>query len=196
MSGDPNHGGDLPVRPALEAVLLIADTPLDPLTLAQAVSAPPDVVQQVLNDLASEYTEQGRGFELRRVGEGWRFYTRAEYAPIVEQFVVEGQQVRLTRAALETLAVVAYRQPISRGRVSAIRGVNVDGVMRTLESRGLVAECGSDPDTGAHLFGTTAYFLERLGLTSVDELPEIADFLPEMAEIDDELEGADGSDLP
>jgi segregation and condensation protein B len=138
--------------------------------------------------LVIEYDAQGRGFELRDVGGGWRFYSRAEYADLVERFVVDGQQARLTTAALETLAVVAYRQPVSRARVSAIRGVNVDGVIRTLTSRGLVEEAGVDPESGAHLFRTTAYFLERMGLASLDELPEIAPFLPEMAEIEGELD--------
>ncbi|MBA3266462.1 MAG: SMC-Scp complex subunit ScpB [Nocardioidaceae bacterium] len=174
------------LRPALEAVLMVADQPLDSLVLAQAVAAPPDAVAQALEALAREYTEQRRGFDLRHVGEGWRFYSRADYAPVVERFVVEGQQARLTSAALETLAVVAYRQPVTRARVSAIRAVNVDGVMRTLVTRGLVEEAGTDPESGAHLFRTTAYFLERMGLTSIEELPEIAPFLPEMADIDTE----------
>jgi segregation and condensation protein B len=179
---------DLPLRPSLEAVLMIADQPLDHLTLAQAVGAPPADVEQALHALAEEYAEQGRGFELRNVGGGWRYFTREEYAPVVEEFVLDGQQARLTQAALETLAVVAYRQPVSRARVSAIRGVNVDGVMRTLVSRGLVEEVGTDAETGAHLYSTTSYFLERMGLSSLEELPEIAPFLPEMAEIEDELE--------
>ncbi len=177
---------ELDLAPALEAVLMIADEPLDYVSLAQAVGAPPAVVQQTLAELAAEYTREGRGFELRDVAGGWRYYTREEYASVVEQFVVEGQQARLTQAALETLAVVAYRQPVSRGRVSAIRGVNVDGVMRTLVARGLVEEVGADAETGAHLYRTTTYFLERLGLSSVEDLPEIAPFLPEMADVDDE----------
>lgn len=175
------------LRPALEAVLMVADEPLDHLVLAQAVGTTPLAVSTALEALAAEYTEQRRGFDLRRVGEGWRFYSRADYAPVVAQFIVEGQQARLTSAALETLAVVAYRQPVSRGRVSAIRGVNVDGVMRTLVTRGLVEDAGADGETGAHLFRTTAYFLERMGLTSLEELPEIAPFLPEMADLDQEL---------
>ena len=125
------------------------------------------------------------------MGAGWRFYTREEFAPIVEQFVVDGQQARLTQAALETLAVVAYRQPVSRARVSAIRGVNVDGVMRTLVTRGLVEEAGTEHETGAHLYRTTSYFLERMGLTSLEELPEIAPFLPEMAELEGESDLAE-----
>jgi segregation and condensation protein B len=174
------------VKPALEAVLMVADEPLDGLTLAQAVGAPPAAVEAALNELSAEYDEQGRGFDLRHVGAGWRFYTREEYADVVERFAVEGQHARLTQAALETLAVVAYRQPVSRVRVSAIRGVNVDAVMRTLVSRGLVEEAGLERESGAHLYRTTAHFLERMGLTSVDQLPEIAPYLPEMAELEGE----------
>jgi segregation and condensation protein B len=185
-------GGDavssLPLHPALEAVLMIADAPLDHVTLAQAVGRPPQEVAEALQRLAEDYTEQGRGFELREIGGGWRFYTRDDYAPVVEKFVVDGQQARLTQAALETLAVVAYRQPVSRGRVSAIRGVNVDGVMRTLVTRGLVEEAGSDDETGAVLYRTTSYFLERMGLSSLDGLPDLAPLLPEMTEVEDDLD--------
>jgi segregation and condensation protein B len=173
------------LRPALEAVLMVADQPLDHLTLASAVGHPPEDVRQALTDLAREYAEQGRGFDLRNVAGGWRFYTRDEFAVVVEKFVLEGQQARLTQAALETLAVVAYRQPVSRARVSAIRGVNVDGVMRTLVSRGLIEEAGHDPETTATLYRTTGYFLERIGVTSLAELPELAPFLPDLAEMDD-----------
>ena len=116
---------------------------------------------------------------------GWRFYTRDAYAPVVEQFLLEGQQARLTQAALETLAVVAYKQPVSRARVSAVRGVNVDGVVRTLLNRGLLEEAGADAETGAHLYRTTTYFLERIGVTSLDELPALAPFLPGADEMDD-----------
>jgi segregation and condensation protein B len=132
----------LDLVPALEAVLMVADQPLDHLVLAEAVGHPPADVQHALEQLAASYDEQGRGFELRHVGGGWRYYTREAYAPAVERFVIGGQQARLTQAALETLAVVAYKQPISRGRISAIRAVNVDGVMRTLVTRGLVEEAG------------------------------------------------------
>jgi segregation and condensation protein B len=184
----PSPGGDPPLKPTLEAVLMVTDQPIDTLSLAQAAGRARGDVENALRELADEYTRQGRGFELRDVGGGWRFYSRADYAAVVERFVVEGQQARLTAAALETLAVVAYRQPVSRGRVAAIRGVNVDGVMRTLLSRGLVYEAGVDPESGAHLFATTAYFLERMGLSTLDELPEIAPFLPEMAEIEGELD--------
>src|SRR3954454_6655004 len=170
------------LRPALEAVLMVADQPLDHLTLATAVGYPADQVEEALAALAEEYAEQERGFDLRTVAGGWRYYTREEYAPVVERFVVDGQQARPTQAALETLAVVAYKQPVSRGRVSAIRGVNVDGVMRTLVARGLIEEAGSDTESQAILYRTTTYFLERMGMESIDELPEIAPFLPELGD--------------
>ena len=176
------------LRPSLEAVLMVADQPLDAVALASAVGYPVEEVNAALGGLADEYTEQGRGFELRNVAGGWRFYTREEYAVVVEGFVLEGQQARLTQAALETLAVVAYKQPVSRARVSAIRGVNVDGVMRTLLTRGLVEEAGQDHETGANLYRTTGYFLERIGVTSLDDLPELAPYLPDMEDLEDELE--------
>ena len=178
---------DVPVaelRPALEAVLMVADQPLDELSLATAVGYPADQVASALGELAAEYTEQGRGFELRNVAGGWRFYTREEYAAVVEGFVLDGQQARLTQAALETLAVVAYKQPVSRARISAIRGVNVDGVVRTLLTRGLIEEAGEDGEHGATLYRTTSYFLERIGITSIDELPELAPYLPDMDDLD------------
>jgi segregation and condensation protein B len=175
------------LKPSLEAILMVADTPVDTSTLASALHTPEPEVQRTLHELAQEYTESCRGFDLRDVGAGWRYYTRADYAGVVERFVLDGQQARLTQAALETLAVVAYRQPVSRARVAAIRGVAVDGVIRTLITRGLVEECGTDAATGAHLYRTTAYFLERIGLSSLDSLPEISPFLPEMADLEDEL---------
>jgi segregation and condensation protein B len=174
-----------PLRPALEAILMVADQPLDHLTLAAAVGHPAEEVRQALAGLAAEYAEQGRGFDLRNVAGGWRFYTRDELAPVVERFVLEGQQARLTQAALETLAVVAYKQPVSRARVSAIRGVNVDGVIRTLLSRGLVEEAGHDSETSATLYRTTGYFLERIGVASLAELPELAPLLPDLEDMDD-----------
>ncbi|HET6151516.1 MAG TPA: SMC-Scp complex subunit ScpB [Marmoricola sp.] len=179
------------LRPALEAVLMVSDQPLDDVSLATAVGYPVGEVTSALTDLAAEYDEAVRGFELRNVAGGWRYYTREEFAPVVEKFVLDGQQARLTQAALETLAVVAYKQPVSRSRVSAIRGVNVDGVMRTLLTRGLVEEAGTDIETGAHLYRTTTYFLERIGITSLDELPELAPFVPDMDEfdLDEELAG-------
>jgi len=184
------------LRPSLEALLMVADQPLDVSTLASAVGHPVDDVDAALNALAGEYTQQGRGFELRNVAGGWRFYTRDEYAAVVEGFVLEGQQARLTQAALETLAVVAYKQPVSRARVSAVRGVNVDGVMRTLLARGLVEECGQDESSGANLYRTTGYFLERIGVTSLDDLPELAPYLPDMDDMEDELAAMAGGPAP
>ena len=178
------------LRPALEAVLMVADQPLDRVTLATAVGYPVAEVVEALHALVTEYDESGRGFELRNVAGGWRYYTREELAPVVEAFVLDGQQARLTQAALETLAVVAYRQPVSRARVSAIRGVNVDGVMRTLLNRGLVEEAGTDQETGARLYRTSSYFLERIGINSIEELPDLAPFLPTVEEFGDESEVA------
>jgi len=173
------------LRPALEAVLMVADQPLDHLSLASAVGHPAEEVREALSALAREYDEQQRGFELRNVAGGWRYYTREELAPVVERFVLDGQQARLTQAALETLSVVAYKQPVSRARVSAIRGVNVDGVMRTLVSRGLVEEAGVDSHSNATLYRTTSYFLERIGITSLAELPELAPLMPDLDDLDD-----------
>jgi segregation and condensation protein B len=150
--------------------------------LAQIVEQPTDRINALLTELAADYDNTGRGFELRRIAGGWRFYTRERYAAYVERFVLDGQQVRLTQAALETLAVVAYKQPVTRSRISAIRGVNCDGVVRTLISRGLIEECGSEPDSNAHLYRTTTLFLEKLGLDSVDQLPPLAPFLPDDVE--------------
>lgn len=168
-----------PLRAAVEAILLVVDEPIPAVTLAQVLERPRGEVEAALASLSAEYTEQGRGFDLREVAGGWRYYTRDTCAPVVERFVRDGQQTRLTHAALETLAVVAYRQPVSRSRVSAVRGVNCDGVMRTLVLRGLVEEAGNDADSGAILYRTTAYFLERLGLRGLEELPELAPFLPD-----------------
>jgi segregation and condensation protein B len=175
------------LRASLEAILLVADEPVPVVVLAQVLERPRNEVAAELSELAAAYTAEGRGFELREVAGGWRYYTREDYAPLVERFVSDGQEVRLTQAALETLAVVAYRQPVSRSRVSAVRGVNCDGVMRTLVLRGLVEEAGTDPETGAILYRTTGYFLERLGLASLEDLPDLAPFLPENIEdIEDE----------
>jgi segregation and condensation protein B len=172
-------------RGAIEAVLMVVEEPVPEITLATSLRLPLQEVADLVRSLAAEYDDQGRGFELRQVAGGWRVFSRAEYAPVVERFVVGGQQARLTQAALETLAVVAYRQPVSRARVGGVRGVNVDGVMRTLLARGLVAERGSDGESGAILYGTTSTFLERMGLSSLDELPALAPYLPEMDALDD-----------
>jgi len=175
------------LRASLEAILLVADEPVPVVVLAQVLEQPRNEISDLLQAMAASYTDEARGFDLREVAGGWRFYTREDYAPIVERFISDGQEVRLTQAALETLAVVAYRQPVSRARVSAVRGVNCDGVMRTLVLRGLTTESGTDPETGAILYRTTDYFLERLGLASLDDLPDLAPFLPENIEdIEDE----------
>ena len=175
------------VSAAIEALLLLAEEPMSVELLAEAVDVPRSVMEECLTELVAFYDETGRGFELRELGGGWRYYTREEHADLVSRFVLDGQQSRLSQAALETLAVVAYQQPISRARISAIRGVNVDGVIRTLLARGLVTEAGHDPESGAVVFATTSYFLERMGLRSLDELPELAPQLPEVAELEAEL---------
>ncbi|WP_028473207.1 SMC-Scp complex subunit ScpB [Nocardioides alkalitolerans] len=173
------------LRPAIEAILMVADQPLPSVTLAVTTGHTVPDVDRALADLEREYAEQGRGFELRNVAGGWRYYTREEHAGVVERFVLEGQSARLTQAALETLAIVAYQQPVSRARVSAVRGVNVDGVMRTLLARGLVEEAGTDETSGAHLYRTTSYFLERIGVTSLDDLPALAPYLPDMDDLEE-----------
>jgi segregation and condensation protein B len=175
--GEAAAGPGLPA--CLEAILLVVDEPVPEVVLAQVLERPRDEIARALAGLAAGYQAQGRGFDLRNVAGGWRFYTREECAPVVERFVRDGQEVRLTQAALETLAVVAYRQPVSRARVSAVRGVNCDAVMRTLTLRGLVEESGTEHETGAILYRTTGYFLERLGLASLADLPELAPFLPD-----------------
>jgi segregation and condensation protein B len=180
------ESGQPTVRAALEAVLLVVDEPVAEVVLAQVLERPTDEVAALLRELAAEYDAQGRGFDLRCVAGGWRLYTRSDCAAYVERFVRDGQQARLTQAALETLAVVAYRQPVSRSRIAAIRGVNVDAVMRTLVSRGMVCELGTEPGSGAILYGTTVLFLERLGLSALDDLPPLRDYLPDHLALDDD----------
>ena len=186
--------GDFPggARSAIEAVLMVVDEPVSEVALASALELPVDDVRVHLEGLEQEYAEQQRGFTLRSVAGGWRVYSRSDYAPVVERFLLDGQQARLTQASLETLAVIAYRQPISRSRVSAIRGVNVDGVVRTLLTRGLIEELGPDGEAGAILYGTTDYFLQRLGLRSLDELPALAPYLPEVDVLDEIAEQGRG----
>lgn len=168
------------LRAAIEAIVLVVDEPLDEVTLASVLERPQAEVAEQLQELAAEYTRDQRGFDLRSVAGGWRLYTRPECASVVERFVLDGQQARLTQAALETLAIVAYRQPVTRARISAVRGVNVDGVLRTLTTRGLVEEAGTEHESGALLYRTTSFFLERLGVGSLEELPELAPYLPEL----------------
>jgi segregation and condensation protein B len=172
-------------RAALEAVLMVAEQPVGELQLGAALELPVERVTELLAELVVDYDSSQRGFELRRVAGGWRVFSRPEHAPVIERFVLDGQTAKLSQAALETLAIVAYRQPVSRARVSAVRGVNVDAVMRTLVTRGLVEEAGNDAETGAVLYRTTEMFLHKLGLTSLDELPALAPYLPEVDALDD-----------
>lgn len=176
---------DAELDAALEALLLVVDAPTEADALAAAVEQPVARVRGALTRLSAAYASTGRGIDLRHTGGGWRFYTRETYAPYVERLLLDGQRARLTRAALETLAVIAYRQPVTRARVAAVRGVNCDGVLRTLVSRGLVQEAGIDGATQGILFRTTELFLERLGLSSMEDLPPLAPLLPDVDAIDD-----------
>jgi segregation and condensation protein B len=169
---------------ALEAILFVVEAPVSVATLAVAVAQTTDAVNEALELLRASYDERGAGVEVREVAGGVRIYTRPEHAAVVEQFLLEGQRSKLSQAALETLAVIAYRQPVTRARVSAIRGVNVDGVVRTLLARGLIVEVGTDPETGGGLFRTTDLFLEKMGLNSLDELPSLAPLLPDIEGLD------------
>ncbi len=175
----------------LEALLLVVDTPIAVEALAAATEQPVYRIAAKLRLMADEFAERDSGIDLREAGGGWRMYTRPRFAPYVERLLLDGARSKLTRAALETLAVVAYRQPVTRARVSAVRGVNVDAVIRTLLARGLITEAGTDPDTGAVTFSTTELFLERLGLSSLADLPDIAPLLPELDAIDDLSESLD-----
>ncbi|GAB93064.1 SMC-Scp complex subunit ScpB [Gordonia rhizosphera] len=173
------------LRSALEAVLLVVDSPATTEELASAVGEARQRVQAMLTRIADDLRSANSGIDLRFAGDGWRYYTRAEFAPYVERLLLDGARSKLTRAALETLAVIAYRQPVTRARVSAIRGVNVDGVIRTLVARGLINEVGTDPQTTATTYATTELFLERLGLASLSDLPDLAPLLPDVDVIDD-----------
>jgi segregation and condensation protein B len=182
MSDDifpPVHTEIADLKRAIEAVVLVALDPVPPDLLAQLLEQPAALIEQCCDDLAAGYTEQCRGFELARVAGGYRFQTRPDLTPYVERFLLHDQRARLSGAALETLAIVAYKQPISRAQVASIRGVDPDAVIRTLDARGYIAEVGRDRGPGqAVLFGTTDAFLEKLGLDSLDDLPSIADFIP------------------
>ena len=182
---------DAELTSVLEALLLVVDTPVQVATLATVTQQTTDRVAAALQRIAGELDDRGSGIDLREAGGGWRMYTRARFAPYVERLLLDGSRSKLTRAALETLAVVAYRQPVTRARVSAVRGVNVDAVMRTLLARGLITEAGTDTDTGAVTFATTELFLERLGLSSLADLPDIAPLLPDVDMIDDLTESLD-----
>jgi len=179
--GDVSTGD---VMGAVEAMLFVADEPVTVTAMAAVLGVPEPQVAEAVARLAASLADAGRGIELRQVAGGWRLYTRPAHAEVVQRFLREGQQARLTQAALETLAVIAYRQPISRSRISAVRGVNVDGVIRTLLSRGLIEEAGTEDGTGATLYRTTRYFLEKLGINDLSELPPLADHLPEGTSIE------------
>lgn len=187
----PDDGGvnEEDLAAALEAVLMVVDEPVPAAALAAALRRPTPQVEDRLRGLAAEYAGAGggraRGFELREVAGGWRVYSAPPFAGVVGAFLLEGQTARLTQAALETLAIIAYQQPTTRGRVAGVRGVNVDGVVRTLLSRGLVEEAGHDPEGGAVLLRTTGYFLERFGLRSLDDLPPLAPYLPDLDSLGD-----------
>ena len=195
------------IKRAIEAVVMVADAPVPPEMLAQLTGLPNDRVVALLEELSAEYTQQERGFQLVRVAGGWRYQSHPDQAPYVESFVLEGQSAKLSAAALETLAIVAYKQPISRAQIAAIRGVGVDSVVRTLEQRGYIGEVARDPGPGqAVLFGTTPEFLMKMGLDSLSQLPAIADFVPGAdvvealehglrveVEIDPELTGANSA---
>jgi segregation and condensation protein B len=173
------------IERSIEAILMVVDEPVSEVILAQIIEAPTEQILESLHRLQNRYENEFRGFQLRQVSGGWRFYSHPDLAPLVEKFVLDGQQAKLTQAALETLAVIAYRQPISRARVSAIRGVNVEAVMKTLVTRGLVEESGVEHETGAILYRTTSFFLERLGLNNVNDLPALAPFLPDIDGLDE-----------
>jgi segregation and condensation protein B len=173
------RGASQDARRAIEAVLMVAEMPVEPQLLAQLLEVPVARVSELCEELQREYEATDRGFVLAQVAGGWRFQSHPDEAPYVERFVLEGQSARLSGAALESLAIVAYKQPVSRAQVAAIRGVNVDGVMRTLQQRGFIVEVGKDPGPGqAILFGTSPLFLERLGINGLDELPPLSEFVP------------------
>ena len=175
------------VSRAIEAMLLMATDPLTPAELAAGLDVPESVALETLEGLAAFYLETERGFELRRVAGGWRLATAPDLADVLETWVVQDSRAKLSQAALETLAVIAYLQPVSRGRIAGVRGVNVDGVVKTLLVRGLITEAGEDPHGGAMTFATTPLFLQKLGLDSLDELPDLAPLLPDAVALEAEL---------
>ncbi len=177
---------DAELTPALEAILMITDAPVSLVALATALERPVNIIRDAVLALKASYDEQGRGFELREVGGGWRIYVRQEFDWAVRMFIANENPTKLSQAALETLAVIAYKQPISRGQVASIRAVNVDSVVKTLLNRGLITELYTDSETGAVHFGTTDLMLELLGINSLDELPRISPYLPDAtAEFDE-----------
>ena len=173
------------LRSQVESILLVIDNPALAADIAGALNAGEQDVTACLKEWSQELDERGSGMDLRETGEGWRLYTRPENADAVEAFLIDGSHTKISRAAMETLAVVAYRQPVTRAQVAAVRGVNVDGVMRTLTLRGLIAEVDPDEATGAHRYTTTELFLEQLGIDSLDRLPDLAPLLPEVDSIEE-----------
>lgn len=182
------------VQAAVEALLMIADEPVSAIQMASIIGVPVDDVVHGITILQQGYVDQNRGFELREIAGGWRYYTAITCAPLIERYVTEGQQAKLTQAALETLAVIAYKQPVTRGRISAIRGVNVDGVIKTLLVRGLIEEVGHEAESHALLYRTTAYFLERMGMADLTDLPPIAEHLPDLADLEEVLDAVASGD--
>ena len=194
--GAPEGQRRAEARRAIEAIVLVSETPIASNLLGQLLELRPAIVDDLCRELAAEYDEQGRGFQLARVAGGWRYQTHPEQAPYVERLVLEGQTAKLSAAALETLAIVAYKQPISRAQVASIRGVSVDGVMRTLQQRGYIAEIGRDRGPGqAVMYGTTSAFLEKLGADSLADLPALGDFVPG-ADVVEQLERGLRPDAP
>ena len=194
--GAPQGERRAEARRAIEAIVLVSETPIASNLVAQLLELRPAIVDELCRELADEYEQQGRGFQLARVAGGWRYQTHPEQAAYVERFVLEGQTAKLSAAALETLAIVAYKQPISRAQVASIRGVSVDGVMRTLQQRGYIAEIGRDPGPGqAVMYGTTTAFLEKVGADSLADLPALGDFVPG-ADVVEQLERGLRPDAP
>ncbi|MET1003483.1 MAG: SMC-Scp complex subunit ScpB [Acidimicrobiia bacterium] len=170
---------------AIEAVVMAATEPVPPSVLAQLVELPHARVEELCDELVAEYARGQRGFTIARVAGGYRFQTHPDAFPFVERFVLDGQTARLSGPSLETLSIVAYKQPVSRAQLSAIRGVNVDATLKTLLARGYVEEVGHEPTLGSPvLFGTTTMFLERLGIDSLDQLPSLVDFVPDASVVD------------
>jgi segregation and condensation protein B len=187
MSDSNSHADNVSAESvrALEAILMVAMEPVDSSLLAQLLELSLAAVEGLCERLAATYDEAGHGFALVKVAGGYRFQSHQDMSSYVERFVLDSQQARISSAALETLAIIAYKQPISRGQVAAIRGVDPDAVMRTLQARGYITESARDDGPGqAVLFGTTPLFLERLGIESLAALPAIADFVPDAAVVE------------
>ena len=180
-SNDTLLNENVDIENLVEALLLVSDEPLTSLGLASTLGFTVDKIDAAFNSLVKKYNSEAFGIEIRTVAGGYRFYTKPHLGPWIERYVRDGQVARLTQASLETLAVIAYKQPVTRARISAIRGVNVDGVVKTLETRGLIEIVKTDSESGALLYGTTSQFLEKMGLATLEELPDIAGLLPDIS---------------